>query len=92
MSLLCYLIAFIDFLRYGIFIPHVYEESERLVNCDVFVSEHGFRVVKDNYEHIRGERLIRGVTVTKCRCKICGKENVTWEYDDVPEITDDWWY
>ena len=89
--LICYIKAFIDFSRYGIFIPHTFSEINREENQDIFVNDGGFRPVNHSYEHIRGERLIKGVTITTCACTYCGKIIKTWQYDDVPTITDDWW-
>ena len=86
--MICYIKAFIEFIRYGVFIPHVYKEigTERK---DIFVTDNGFRVA-NNYEHLSGERLIRNVYVSTSVCSCCGKEFKTWQYGDVPVLTDEW--
>lgn len=89
-QILCYIIALFDYVKYGVFIPHTYQEIKS-ENQDIFVSDDGFRVVHGSYEHLPGECLVRGVTVNTSTCVCCGKTMQTWQYDDVDVITEEWW-
>lgn len=87
MIIFCYLKASIDYFRYGVFIPHTYEEVSRETHI-VIAGQNSFRVSND-FRHLPGECVHRNATVITSACKYCGKLEYSWfdgDEEDIPVI------
>lgn len=88
MALICYLRAFIDYLRSGVYVPHLFTEVGREENKIIFSTDSSFRV-SENYNHLPNEKLHLNSTVITCKCKYCGKLMYEWfsgKEEDIPTI------
>lgn len=74
--MICQLRAIPFFLKTGLYIPHVYVETERY-QTNVFATKNGFRESSD-YLHAENEESHLNATVIVMKCKYCGKKDKMW--------------
>lgn len=76
----CYVKAFRDYLKYGVWVPHVY--SDTCEKAIIIATRNSFRVA-DNYNHVPGESVYRNAGLIRSRCIYCGAEQLSWvrEFD-----------
>lgn len=80
-SIICNLKAIPLWIKYGVWVPHLYEEVEETRGI-VISTKDSFRI-SDNYVHDPDETVHMDATITKLRCCDCGKEIIIW-YDRTP--------
>lgn len=71
----CFIIAIIDYIKYGVYVPHLYTQSEEPVI--IIATDTSFRV-SDNYQHTPEETVYPNATLLRCKCKYCGHETLSW--------------
>lgn len=71
----CCLKALKDLFKSGVWIPHVYRDSEE--PAIIIATAHGFRV-SDSYVHTAGEMVYPDAILIRSRCIYCGVEHLSW--------------
>lgn len=71
----CFIIAIIDLIRYRVYSPHFYTQTEE--PAIIIATDNSFRV-SDNYQHTPNETVYPNSTLLHCKCKYCGHEMLSW--------------
>ena len=75
---ICYLKAVRDFLKHGVWVPHVFGYTcEKTI---IIATEHSFRVAR-SFEHTSEETVYKDAYLIRNRCIHCGKEELSWARD-----------
>lgn len=85
----CYVKAFIDFLKYGSFVPHTFRDVE-CKEAIIIATDTSFRV-SDNFLHESNEAVYPGALLVTSRCTCCGKEMQSWYREPWRYNKDDLW-
>lgn len=85
----CYVIAFIEFIKHGVFIPHVFRDVE-CKNAIIIATDDGFRV-SENYTHDPNETVYSGALLVTSKCTCCGIETQRWYKEPWKYNKDDLW-
>lgn len=72
----CYIKACLDFFKYGVFVPHLYEEVDKKPAI-IIATDNSFRVSK-GYEHEPNETVYPNALLVRYKCIRCGKETYAW--------------
>lgn len=72
----CYLKAFKDLFKLGVWIPHVYRDTEE--PAIIIATAYSFRVA-DSYAHTAGETVYPDAILIRSRCIYCGVEHLSWK-------------
>lgn len=65
-----------DWLRYGVWVRHIYE-IEKNYRANVIYDDKHFRV-SYSLNHKPGEKVEQGAYIQECRCIMCGHKDTSW--------------
>ena len=72
----CFLIAILDYIKYGSFTQHLFIDTEE--PAIIIATDTSFRV-SDNFQHEPGETVYPNATLIRSKCKYCGYESLSWK-------------
>lgn len=72
----CYVKAFIEFLQYGVFVPHTYKDDSTEI-ATIIATDNGFRV-SNSWAHQPDETVHPNALLVTSKCKCCGKKMYSW--------------